>query len=292
METRQRTQPENPISADSCRSRASRPTAARPLSARSRKSDCQRADPNPDLLILWRSCARGESPEGRVCEIRERPVCSGRQAPQRGGDSHDGIRNDSSWDALLEVLRPIVRRRVGRLLSLAERDRDPGLVDDREQDVYVRLLGGERRAMRECRARSWRELVTFVRAVCDSVVYDWHRGEAALKRGRHLESRVFEDIVRETFMTEFGTPEQRLFVAELDRHCSKALESTCRRTRHPERNRWIYERAVVDGWTTDEISGVVGLGVAGVDSTVRRLRSGVAQRAQTWRPESAGDLQG
>ena len=252
--------------------------------------DRSRASDDRGLMSLWRYCAQIGEPDRRV---QESVVCEGSgdryRAPAAPAQSRPDCAPasdpspESSWQHLLERLRPVIRHRLGRLLSRTERDRDPGIVDDREQDVYLRLLGKDRRAMRDCRARSARELLTFVNAICDSVVLDWHRGESALKRGRYLETRVYEDIVRQTFMTEFGTPEERLFLAELDRHCHHALESSCRETRHPERNRWMYERAVVDGWTIPEISRAVGLGAQGVDSTVRRLKVRVAERASAWR---------
>jgi DNA-directed RNA polymerase specialized sigma24 family protein len=114
--------------------------------------------------------------------------------------------------------------------------------------------------------------------VAESVVVDSLRAASAAKRGRARltnlpdEAGSFADRLADPGVS----PEERLLANELRRHFLQRCRAVAGR-RSKDRSVRIVRLAVLEGWSSREISERFRLAPTGVDSLVHRMRHRLAQ---------------
>jgi RNA polymerase sigma factor (sigma-70 family) len=193
-------------------------------------------------------------------------------------------RDAVAWDELVRRHEPGLRRAIERSMrAVGEQPRRED-VEERLQDVYCRLLERDARRLRRFRGDSEGEAVSYLARVARTVVLDAARERRAVKRGAGAESEAGA-AGAERVADRAAGPEERTLRRERRRifleHCRRALGG--QRSAHAERNARIVRLALLEGWTSREISRAVGgaLREAGVDSLVHRVRRRLREQGLT-----------
>jgi DNA-directed RNA polymerase specialized sigma24 family protein len=205
-------------------------------------------------------------------------------------------RREASWEDLIRCYGPLVRGQVHRSLRGAGFVRpEPEQVDERVQEVYCRLLSGGSRRL--CLLRRWSEgqVVSYLSRVAQGVVLDELRSQAAVKRGggfpAALDGRLRE--IADHAVDPRGTPEDEVLLREGRRvvltRCRSLLDpNLCQEDR--QRSLRILRRALLDGWTGEEIVRAEGGRLAA--STIHALVHRVRRRLVSPSWQTAGALGG
>ena len=168
------------------------------------------------------------------------------------------------------------------------------------QEVYCRLLGGGRRR-RHFRGDSEAQLMTYLQRVAASVVVDARRRSLAEKRwGGQRVAWAEWKLAPAVGVPAASGPDDRLFADERRRAFLALCRQALGRRATPTTVR-IARLALLEGWSSREIArGLAGgMGIAGVDSVIYRLRRNLARRgielprrdrlpgSSEWRPAEA-----
>jgi DNA-directed RNA polymerase specialized sigma24 family protein len=156
---------------------------------------------------------------------------------------------------------------------------EPEQVDERVQEVYCRLLSGGSRRLRLLRRWSEGQVVNYLSRVAQGVVLDELRSQAAVKRGGGfpiaLVGRLRE--IADRAVDPRGTPEDEALLREGRRvvlaRCHSLLDpNLCQEDR--QRSLRILRRALLDGWTGEEIVRAEGgrLAASTIHALVHRVR--------------------
>ncbi len=178
--------------------------------------------------------------------------------------------DEGGWSLLLPRIEPYLRTVLRHRLEghgLLGREH----VDEALQEVFCRLLDHDARALRRCRARTDGELLAYLKRICVSVVQDSDRALHAQKR-RGLRAELHEDME-----SDERHAVEHLLVQELRARLLEECRAVASSASRP-RDLWIFERAVLDGWSSREIAKWVGLKQPSVDAVVCRLRQRLRQR--------------
>lgn len=184
--------------------------------------------------------------------------------------------DERRWDRFIEVFGERVRGGVARaMLRIDQRVRREEM-DDLVQEVYCRLLERCRSRRGRFHGRTVGEAVRYLHRVCESVVVDCLRSRRAAKRGgrvRMVELDATPEGAAEILADPGPSPESEALAREL----RAAILGSCRSlfgTKHLQRDLAIFERAVLDGWTSREIAEGTdcGLKAGSIDSLVHRQR--------------------
>lgn len=175
-----------------------------------------------------------------------------------------------AWSELIERYGPPLRRAVRRALADAGERPASDEVEERVQDLYCRLLEADGRRLRGFRGHSEGEAIRYLVRVARNVVLDDVRERRAAKRGAGASGAVAPDEDLPDFAPN---PEDRYLARERRKlflvRCRRALAGTA-----VERNLRILRLAVLEGWTSREISGRLGgaMSAGAVDSVLHRAR--------------------
>jgi RNA polymerase sigma factor (sigma-70 family) len=148
-------------------------------------------------------------------------------------------------------------------------------VEDFVQDVYCRLLEGNRRRLAACRGQSDGEVEYYLARVAERVVRDEvRRGRAAKRGGGAGAASAWVDDLPDGA----DGPEDRLLLAEARRRflglCRELLGE-----RAQARHLAILRLALLEGWSSREIAGRLrGIEASSVDSVVHRFKVRLAGR--------------
>jgi DNA-directed RNA polymerase specialized sigma24 family protein len=184
---------------------------------------------------------------------------------------------EAGWEDLVRWYGPLVRGQVHRSLRGAGFVRpEPEQVDERVQEVYCRLLSGGARRLRLLRRWSEGQVVSYLSRVAQGVVLDELRSRAAVKRGGGaLVGRLRE--IADRAVDPRGTPEDQALLREGRRvvlaRCHSLLDpNLCQEDR--QRSLRILRRALLDGWTGEEIVRAEGgrLAASTIHALVHRVR--------------------
>jgi DNA-directed RNA polymerase specialized sigma24 family protein len=198
----------------------------------------------------------------------------------------------SAWGDLLRAYEPLVRGQVYQWLRKAGGGQpEQEQVDERAQEVYYRLLAGGPRRLRLLRRWSEGQVVTYLSRVVQGVMADEVRARAALKRGGHgrIVGRICE--IAERAVDPRGTPEDDALLREGRR----VVLARCRSLLDPNlgqedrrRSLRILRRALLDGWTGEEIQRAEGgrLAASTIHSLVHRVRRRLVSPASRSRDEA------
>jgi DNA-directed RNA polymerase specialized sigma24 family protein len=183
----------------------------------------------------------------------------------------------SAWEELIRIYEPLVRGQVYQWLRKAGGHPEQEQVDERAQEVYYRLLAGGAHRLRLLRRWSEGQVVTYLSRVVQGVMADELRARATLKRGGggRIVARICE--IAERAVDPRGTPEDDALLREGRR----VVLARCRSLLDPNlgqedrrRSLRILRRALLDGWTGEEIQRAEGgrLAASTIHSLVHRVR--------------------
>lgn len=198
--------------------------------------------------------------------------------------------NAAEWTLLVDRLTPPLRGAVVGTLTLCRAARRRERIDDLLQEIWCRLLAGERRALRGVRGASDGEVAAYLRRIAVTVVLDRLRAEAA---GKRLPDRLLTAEPSELWSGRLadrrGCPERRLLAREEARRFAALCAELAGRTRRAERLT-IARLALVERRSSREIAACVGRpwSVGRVNSFLFRLRRRLARRGLVLPPRARG----
>jgi RNA polymerase sigma-70 factor (ECF subfamily) len=149
------------------------------------------------------------------------------------------------------------------------------IVSDLAQDVYVRLVQHDGRILRSFRGSTEFSAMAFLARVSVSVVSDYQRREAAIKRSVPVisleEARKAMDEILQPGEAAFEADALASMLSWID--VDKVLQADSDQ-RNARRNLLIFKLHYMDGFTATEISKFPGFGLtkSGVDTILARLR--------------------
>jgi len=187
---------------------------------------------------------------------------------------------ERDWTLFVAAASPALRGAIVGALRECRVPCDPDLLADLTQEVWCRLLAGERRALSGFRGDSDRAARVYLRRVAARTVFDRLRRGARLKRGRDcavsLEATPGQAA---TAVDRRYCPDRRLLARERARALAVACRELVGSRRAGERLR-IARLALVEGCTSEEIVELLGppWTISGVNSFLFRLRRGLARR--------------
>ncbi|HEX4495308.1 MAG TPA: hypothetical protein VIE43_06535 [Thermoanaerobaculia bacterium] len=189
----------------------------------------------------------------------------------------------SAWEELIHRYDPLVRGQLHRRLRGGGPPPEPEQVDERAQEVYCRLLAGGSRRLRLLRRSSEGQVVSYMTRIVRGVIADEIRARAAIKRGGggRAVARLCE--IAERAVDPRGTPEDDALL----RDGRRVVLARCRSLLDPNlgqedrrRSLRILRRALLDGWTGEEIRQAEGgrLAASTIHSLVHRVRRRLVAR--------------
>lgn len=177
---------------------------------------------------------------------------------------------EGDWAQFLSRVEPRIRGFLTSQILGLGLEPGNGVIDELTQDVYCRLFEADRRALRQCRATCDHQMLAYLKTICRSAAVDHHRALMAKKRGRgSVHSLPMSG--REIQPSADRSPEDTVLTHQL-RVRLRRLLSNLGTPEQSRRNGWIFERAVVDGWTSREIACRTGLEPSGIDSLISRMK--------------------
>jgi hypothetical protein len=186
------------------------------------------------------------------------------------------------WGAVVRRYDHRLQSRVRRVLCRMGLRAFPELVEEVMQEVYCRLLEAGASRLRRCRGGTEAELIAFMGIIAERVVLDHLRLATALKRTAEAPIRLgrMGRNARRTVerVTDPGpTPEE----VAVRRERQRLLLDQCRQLRGlgpGRRNAWVMRMAVLEGYSSHEISAAAGGRITprNIDNLVHRIRRRLA----------------
>lgn len=185
------------------------------------------------------------------------------------------------WDEFLarfnsRIVKFVIRERNARGVTAGPREAD--IVSDLVQEVYVRLLAHDRRALSSFRGDSEYAVLLYLAKVARAVVGDDLRKSSSQKRAVHLVSidadpdSDMPDIGSTIAADERTSPEYMMS----DRLVIERLRKLLAETGSPNatRDALIFQLHVLEGLSAREIAAIpeFGMSVAAVEAVIRRTR--------------------
>ncbi len=181
-----------------------------------------------------------------------------------------------AWTQLLSRYGSRLEAGVRRALRRAGADQSRDAVEDLVQEICCRLWERRGRVLGRFRGQSEGQAGCYLYRLAENTAVDVLRAAHAKKR--RAEWRQLGRTDEDRIAAGDPNPEQWTLGRERRRLVLARLRSLCRGPLS-RRNAWILRRALVDGWTTDEITDVLGprAGYSAVQTLVFRARRQLAQ---------------
>ena len=198
---------------------------------------------------------------------------------------------DSAWLEFVSRFHDWIRRVTFRAYAAeAERGRglDAGLpgevVEDLTQEVFVRLLDGERRALAHFQGRNENSIYTYLYTIATNLVRDHFKKLRAQRRPpaarslseplRTADGPVEELTLGDVLFNSTQSPEEWAQSAEFREKISEAVGRVSPGAAS-KRDRLIFRLYFVEGLTLEEIASLrtVRLSVSGVEKRVVKIRT-------------------
>jgi DNA-directed RNA polymerase specialized sigma24 family protein len=189
----------------------------------------------------------------------------------------------AAWEELVRRYGASLQQQVRWSLRNAGFPFEDEQVEERVQEVYYRVLAGGAGRLRLLRRWSRRQVDCYLARIAQRIVVDELRAMAAAKRGGLGIS--FTGCLRqvaERIADPRGNPEEQYMLAESRRllleRCRRIAASMVWR-KDRERCLRIFRRALLEGWSSQEISRAEGgrLAASSVDTLVHRARQRLAR---------------
>jgi len=203
--------------------------------------------------------------------------------------------DDPLWPEFIRRFRGRLRLVVFRCYA-TESARSPGLdteapaeaVDDLTQDVFLRLLDSDRRALSRFRGRSEHSAYTYLNAIAVNLVRDHFKKLRAAKKPRtsaSLSSPVMSEDEQsgtygQTLAAEGPGAERFVVSSELRGKIRRAVDELSPKGATSARDRLVFQLFFVEGLTVDEIASnrSIGLSPSGVEKCIRRIRDALRKK--------------
>ncbi len=214
------------------------------------------------------------------------------QLTQAGAD-------DPLWREFIARFRTGIRITVLRTLR-TEAERTPGvdanespeLIEDLTQEVFVRLLEWNRRALSRFQGRTELSAHTYLNTITVNLVRDHCKSLRSLKKPRvtaSLSHPVTPEIAAEgpnyaqTLVSEGTGPERLIAAKELREQIRVAIDQAAPSASTVARDRSIFQLFFVERLTVDEIARKrsIRLSASGVEKRIRRIREALKVRFST-----------
>ena len=207
------------------------------------------------------------------------------------------VPDDPLWKEFLSRFRSRVRLSVLRCFQ-TEAERSPSLdagapqevVDDLTQEVFVRLLDGERRTLSRFQGRTEESAYTYLSAIAVNLVRDHFktlRAHKTLKATASLSNVVREDgpTYAESLVSGGTGPERFVASSELRDEIRVVVDGLSPRGSTCARDRLIFQLFFIEGLTVDEIAAnrSIRLSASGVEKCIRRIRKALKSRCSSTR---------
>jgi RNA polymerase sigma factor (sigma-70 family) len=195
--------------------------------------------------------------------------------------------NDPGWLEFLSRFERRVRLTVYRNFRIEAQqnprtdvDQSGEMVRDLTQDVFLRLLDSERRALARFKGRSENSIYTYLNTIAVNLVRDHFKKLRAQKTPpaaasldapvRATEGSAEGQKIVDLVASENAGPEQTACAKELHQRIAEVI----RRTGFPKRDRLVFRFYFLEGRTIAEVASCrsVGLSASGVEKCIRRLR--------------------
>lgn len=201
--------------------------------------------------------------------------------------------DDPLWREFLARFLPRLRLVVYRNF-VSEQRRAPGVdtgglaeaVEDLTQEVFLRLLDSDRRALSQFRGRNEASIQTYLSSIAVNLVRDHFKKLRALKIpkvARSLSDPTEDDEGR-PLSPPIESPEpgpDRLAASEeLREQIQAAVDDASPRETTTERDRTVFQLYFVEGLRAHEIAavGAIRLTTSGVEKCIRRIRDAVQKK--------------
>jgi RNA polymerase sigma factor (sigma-70 family) len=202
---------------------------------------------------------------------------------------------DAVWGEFVVRFQGRIRLAVLRALR-TEASRNPGLdtgsledsVGDLTQEVFVKLLEFERRALSRFRGRSEHSIYTYLATISVNLVRDHFKKLRALKTPRATAS-ISEAVKVEqeseglhydqALVSDGAGPERYVASQELRERMAGVVADASPTGRFAARDRLVFRLHFLEGLTVGEVARIpaVGLSPSGVEKCVRRIREALQQ---------------
>jgi RNA polymerase sigma factor (sigma-70 family) len=197
---------------------------------------------------------------------------------------------DSSWPEFVGRFQSRIRLAVLRCFQ-AECRRNPGLdagptqdaVVDLTQDVFVKLLESERRALSRFRGKSEHSIYTYLNTISVNLVRDHFKKLRAQKTPRA--STSLSNVIgpenesggpsfHDALISDGPGPERFVASSELRERMVAAVAEAAPNSSFAARDRLVFRLYFIEGLTVGEIAriGSIGLSSSGVEKCIRRIR--------------------
>lgn len=207
----------------------------------------------------------------------------------------DATPEDSVWTEFVARFQSRIRLAVLRCLR-TETERNPGLdtgslqeaVIDLTQDVFVKLLESERRALSRFRGRSEHSIYTYLNTIAVNLVRDHFKRLRAQKTPRataSLQNTVLQEdeadgpVYEQALVSDGPGPERFVASQELRERMVAAVARVSPQDATAPRDRLIFRLYFIEGLTVGEIAriGSVGLSESGIEKCIRRIREALRE---------------
>ena len=217
--------------------------------------------------------------------------------------------DDGSWNEFFERFHGRVRRVVYRMVE-AERRRYaaadsgevPEVVKELTQDVFVRLLDGDRRALRRFQGATENSIYTYLQAIAVNLVRDYFkrlRARKTLPKSASLQEPLSQRapgagrpslLLRDALASSDPTPEQQAAASELRTRLGSVVDKVSKGATS-RRDRLIFRLYFEEGLTIEEIAACSGIGLSssGVEKCLRRLRRAIESNLSEIEGGSGGE---
>ncbi len=208
-------------------------------------------------------------------------------------DSSDGV-----WEEFVSRFQKRIRLVVLRSFQ-TEAERNAGLdtgsprdaVLDLTQEVFVKLLESDRRALTRFRARSEHSIHTYLHTIAVNLVRDHFkklRAQKTPKAAASLSNLVQHELdsdgpsYDQALVSDGPGPERYVASQELRDRMGATIERASPQASSGARDRLIFRMYFVEGLTVGEIAAIplVGLTESGVEKCIRRIREALRAEFQ------------
>lgn len=205
---------------------------------------------------------------------------------------------DYLWEVFVARFQGRIRLVVLRSFQ-TETERNPGLdtgspkeaVLDLTQEVFVKLLESDRRALTRFRGRSEHSIHTYLHTIAVNLVRDHFKTLRAQKTPRasaSLSNLVTQELESDgpsydqALVSDGPGPERFVASKELRDRMGATIDSASPEASTGPRDRLIFRLYFIEGLTVGEISAIpsVRLSESGVDKCVRRIRAALREELQ------------
>lgn len=210
---------------------------------------------------------------------------------------------DRIWEEFVARFQGRIRLVVLRSFR-TETERNPGLdsgsaseaVPDLTQDVFVKLLESDRRALSRFRGRSEHSIHTYLHTIAVNLVRDHFkklRAQKTPKAPSSLSNLVQQELdsdgpsYDQALVSDGPGPERFVASQELRDRMGATIERASPQASTGMRDRLIFRLYFIEGLTVGEIAAIpsVGLTESGIEKCIRRIREAL-------REELSGGAQG